>query len=193
MDPLARLFGSPARLKLLRLFLFNDDRSFSVADAAFRTKTPKDAARREVNALVTVGVVKKKAGKEGPSFTANTRFAHFGALCQFLRTSTSLDDAEILTVLKRAGGLKLVILSGIFSDVVESKIDLLVVGDRLDEKALDQSVHKLEAELGRELRFAAFTTDDFKYRVGVYDRLIRDVLDFPHRVLHDKMGFMESR
>jgi predicted nucleotidyltransferase len=193
MDPLARLFGSPARLKLLRLFLFNDDKSFSVADAAFRTKTQKDAARKEVNALVTAGVVRKKSGKAGATFTANTRFTHFGALCQFLRTSTSVGDADILAALKRGGIVKLVILSGIFTDVVESKIDVLIVGDRLDERALDQGVHKLEAELGRELRFAAFSTEDFKYRVGVYDRLIRDVLDFPHRVLHDKLGFMESR
>ena len=55
---------------------------------------------------------------------------------------------------------------------------------RIDEA----SVRKLEAELGRELRFAAFTTEDFKYRVGVYDRLVRDVLDFPNRILLDKIG-----
>jgi predicted nucleotidyltransferase len=79
-----------------------------------------------------------------------------------------------------------------FSDAVESKIDLLVVGDKLDEKVLDNSIHKLEAELGRELRFAAFTTEDFRYRVSVYDRLTRDVLDFPHRILFDKIGLQEK-
>ena len=47
--------------------------------------------------------------------------------------------------------------------------------------ALEQRIAKGEAllaELGRELRYASFTTEDFKYRVGVYDRLIRDVFDF---------------
>ncbi|HEY0010906.1 MAG TPA: hypothetical protein VGB97_03290 [Candidatus Paceibacterota bacterium] len=188
MDPLARLFGSNARLKLLRLFLFNDDQAFTLADAALRTKTPKDATRREINTLVTAGVVKKKAGKGGPTFAADSKFEHFAALCNFLSSSSGLSDAVILATLKRAGTLRLVVLSGVFSDAVESKIDLLVVGDRIDDKALEASVHKLEAELGRELRFAAFATEDFRYRVSVYDRLVRDVLDFPHQVLVDKIG-----
>lgn len=192
MDPLARLFGSAARLKLLRLFLFNDDQSFTAVEAAQRTKSPKDAARREVNALVTAGVLRKKGGKGASAFMANHKWDHYAALCQFLRTSTSMGDSDILNTLKRAGTLRLVVLSGLFSDVVESKIDLLVVGDKLDEKALDTAVHKLEAELGRELRFAAFPTEEFRYRVSVYDRLMRDVLDFPHRVIFDKIGITNN-
>ena len=49
-------------------------------------------------------------------------------------------------------------------------------------------MHALEAELGREIRYAFFTTPDFRYRLGVYDRLLRDVFDYPHRVLLDKIG-----
>lgn len=188
MDPLARLFGSHHRLKLLRLFLFNEGLAVTVAEAAFRTKTPKDAARKELNALAAAGVIRKRAGKGGTVYAANVRFPHFAALQDFLGATTSLNEANILAALRRAGTLRLVVLSGLFSGVVESKIDLLVVGDKLDEKVLDASVHKLEAELGRELRFAAFSTEDFRYRVGVYDRLIRDVLDFPHIVLADKIG-----
>ena len=46
----------------------------------------------------------------------------------------------------------------------------------------------LEAELGREIRYASFATEDFRYRTGVYDRLLRDVFDYPHRLLIDKIG-----
>jgi len=67
-----------------------------------------------------------------------------------------------------------------------------VVGDRLEERSLDTAVQKLEAELGRELRFAAFSTEEFRYRVGVYDRLIRDALDYPHKVILDKIGLKEK-
>lgn len=188
MDPLARLFGSNARLKLLRLFLFNDDQQFTAAEAAFRTKSPKDKTRSELSVLVSAGVLKKRSVKGKALYSANTRFAHYDALHTFLRATTSLGDADMLAVLRRAGTLRLVILSGLFSGAVETKIDLLVVGDRIDEKVLESAVRKLEAELGRELRYACFTTADFRYRVGVYDRLIRDVVDFPNRVLLDKIG-----
>jgi len=188
MDPLSRLFGSAARLKLLRLFLFNDDASFPLADVAFRTKTNKDLTRKEVNVLVASGVVKKKSGQGGVTFSANRKFPHYDALHQFLRATTALNDADLITPLKRAGNLRLVVLSGMFTGVIETRIDLLVVGDKLEDKPLESAVRTLEAELGRELRFAAFSTEDFRYRVGVYDRLIRDVLDYPHRTVLDKIG-----
>ena len=188
MDPLARLFGSSARLKLLRLFLFNDDTGFTVLDAAFRINVPKESVRRELKTLVMTDIVRKRTGKEGITYSANKKFAYYEPLQIFLRTTTSLDDSSITTALKKGGTLRLVVLSGLFSGALETKADILVVGDKLDDRRLEKAVHELEAELGRELRFAAFTTQDFRYRVGVYDRLVRDILDYPHRVLLDKIG-----
>ena len=78
--------------------------------------------------------------------------------------------------------------SGLFTGVLESQIDLLVVGDHLDERVLAIFARSLEAELGREVRYASFETADFRYRLGAYDRLLRDVFDYPHRLLIDKIG-----
>ena len=55
-------------------------------------------------------------------------------------------------------------------------------------RSVGSAVHMIEAEIGRELRYAAFTTEEFRYRVGVYDRLIRDAFDYPHRTILDKIG-----
>lgn len=188
MDPLAKLFGSAARVKLLRLFLFNESDFYSAAEAASRAKVGKAPARREMAALAAIGVLRKKAGKKGTLYAANPKFAHYEALRTFMRTSSGVDDASITTALKKAGTLRLVALSGLFTGVPESKIDILIVGDRVDERTLGTLVRGLEAELGRELRYASFTTEDFRYRVGVYDRLVRDVLDYPHRTILDKIG-----
>lgn len=188
MDPLARLFGSFARLKLLRLFIFNDDTAFTLADIAFRTKTPKDQVRRELTQLIAADIVRKRAGKRGAAYTANQRFPHYEPLQVFLRSTTSLNDADILATLKKAGSLRIVTMSGLFTGAIETKVDLLVVGDNLDDKKLEVAVRSLEAHLGRELAYAAFTTADFRYRVGVYDRLVRDVFDYPHRTILDKIG-----
>jgi hypothetical protein len=188
MDPLARLFSSSARLKLLRLFLFNDDSTFPVTDVAFRTNVPLDSTRKEIRVLLTAGVIRKKTGKEGVGFVANKRFAHYSELQTFLRTTTSLSDTDMITMLKKAGSLRLIALSGLFSGAIDTKADLLIVGDKLDDKQLEKSVHQMESELGRELRYAAFSTEDFRYRIGVYDRLLRDIFDYPHRTILDKIG-----
>ncbi len=188
MDSLSRLFGNPARLKLLRLFLFNDDMVFSAADIAFRTKTAKVLARKEVALLYAAGVIRKKTGKQGSGYVANKKFEHYAELQIFLRETTDVSDSDILTTLRKGGPLRVVALSGIFTGALEPKIDILVVGDRLEERPLASAVHTLEAELGRELRYASFTTEEFKYRVGVYDRLIRDVFDYPHRTILDRIS-----
>jgi len=99
-----------------------------------------------------------------------------------------LRPEHIIGTLKRAGTLRVVALSGLFTGVLETQIDLLVVGDNLDVRTLAKAVHNLEAELGREIRYAAFETADFRYRLGVYDRLLRDVFDYPHRLLVDRIG-----
>lgn len=188
MESLSRLFGSPARTKLLRLFLFNDDTVFSSADAAFRSKTAKDAARKEIAVLAAAGVIKKKTGKQGSGYSANKKNKHYEALQRFLRDTTDISDTEILARLRKCGTLRVVALTGLFTGALEPKIDVLVVGDRMEEKPLANAIHGLEAELGRELRYAAFTTEEFKYRVGVYDRLIRDVFDYPHRTILDRIS-----
>jgi len=188
MDPLARLFGSAARLKLLRLFLFNDDTTFLSADAAFRARVSKDAARKELSLLVAAGVLRKKTGKGPVGYVADRRFPHYEPLKAFLRATTDVSDAMIVSALKKAGTIRLVALSGLFTGALESKVDILVVGDRMEERPLSTAIHALEAELGRELRFACFSTEQFKYRLGVYDRLLRDVFDYPNRVIVDKLG-----
>lgn len=188
MDPLSRLFGSTARLKLLRLFLFNDDLTFLASDAAFRARLTKEVARKELAQLVAAGVVRKKTGMAPLGYMADKRFAHYDALKLFLRTTTEVSDSSIVTSFKKAGSVRLIVLSGLFTGALESKIDLLIVGDKLDERPLATAIHSLEAELGRELRYACFSPEQFKYRLGVYDRLLRDLFDYPNRVIIDRIG-----
>ena len=188
MEPLARLFGSNARLKVLRLFIFNQDVSFTLAEAAERTKLSKESARREIVDLLIVGLLRKKGTNVSTRYQVNPRFEHLTAFDTFIRDTTSVRPQSLIATLRRAGSLQLVVLSGLFTGILESKIDLLVVGDSLDERILTNAVRTLESELGREIRYAFFATADFRYRLEVYDRLLRDVFDYPHRLLIDKIG-----
>lgn len=161
---------------------------FTLAEVAQRTKLSKDSARRELNELLASGFLRKKGTQTPVRYQANPRFEHLAALDEFIRETTNVRPQSMITALRRAGTLRLVALSGLFTGILESKIDLLIVGDALDERTLAQAIHSLEAELGREIRYAFFATVDFRYRLGVYDRLLRDVFDYPHRLLIDKIG-----
>lgn len=188
MEPLAKIFGSPARLKMLRLFVFNQNASLTLAEVALRTKLSVEVVRRELTDLITAGLLRKRGVRAAARYQVNPRFENLSSLDTFIRDTTSVRPQNILAALKRAGSPRLIVLSGIFVGVLDTQIDLLIVGDRLDERVLAAAIHSLEAEFGREIRYASFATADFRYRLGVYDRLLRDVFDYPHRVLIDKIG-----
>jgi hypothetical protein len=188
MEPLAKIFGSPARLRVLRLFLFNQHTGFTSSEVASRARLTPEAVRHELSELVAARLLRKRGVRASAQYQVNSHFEHLTELDVFIRDTTSVNQKNILTALRRAGVLRLVVLSGFFAGLLEPQIDLLVVGDSLDERTLTATIRSLEAELGREIRYASFATPDFRYRLGVYDRLLRDVFDYPHRVLVDKIG-----
>ena len=188
MESLSKIFGSLARLKILRLFLFNQNSSLTIADVAKRTKISDDIVRRELAELTSTDLLRKKGIRSAAKYQVYANFEHLAELDTFIRDTTSVRPKDMLLALRKAGTLRLVALSGFFTNVIESQIDLLVVGDNIEERVLASAVRSLEAELGREIRYASFATADFRYRLGVYDRLLRDVFDYPHRLLIDKLG-----
>jgi hypothetical protein len=97
---------------------------------------------------------------------------------------------EIVPALKSAGKLSTVVLSGSFMGDESRPADLLVAADRLNERRLDKAVQGLEPVFGTEIRYAAFSIPEFRYRITVSDKLIRDTLDFPHLVLLDRSGLL---
>lgn len=192
MDTLAKLFGSVSRMKVLRLVLFNRETKFTIDSVAYRARVRKDTARSELELLARIGLLRKgKAkieGKQRVIYKTDTSFEHYDALRAFIRRTTEVKKEQLTKTFKGCGTLKLLVLSGTLTDTPEASIDVLIVGDRLQQKKIDQAIRSLEAELGQEIAYATFTTQDFTYRLGVYDRLIRDVLEYPHLVLVDKIN-----
>ncbi|HEC93962.1 MAG TPA: hypothetical protein ENI56_01140 [Candidatus Kaiserbacteria bacterium] len=188
MHTLAKLFSSASRLKLLRLFFFNENTAYTTQDIAFRTKTTTSNVRKEITVLIHARVIRRQGSGREVKYRLNKQYQYVDALAAFVRNTTVVESRDILPLLRRTGTLRLVVLTGLFSGAIEPKIDLLVVGDKLDERILSTVIHTIESDLGREIRYASFATTDFRYRSGVYDRLLRDVFDYSHRIILDKIG-----
>lgn len=190
MDVLGKLFGTAARVKLLRLFLFNPTEAFSLAESSERTRSLPTVARKEISLLERVGLLSRKKGGRGKArgtrWQASPSFTHRESLQQLL-LNRPVQPQEIVKRLRRVGSVKLVVVSGLFMGDFDGRIDLLVVGDKIHQGRLMSAIKALETELGREIRYALLRTDDFKYRLGLYDKLMRDILDFPYTVVLDRL------
>jgi DNA-binding Lrp family transcriptional regulator len=201
-DPLSILFGSTARVKLLRFFLFNPSKDFTFDDISKRARLVRRTARTEMNALERAGVIKKKQiylqleGKDkkvrAHGYAVNKDFPELQALQTFLFETAPLDDKTVLKHLRKAGPLDFVVTCGIFVRNFDQRIDVLLAMKKLSKSKVENAIRALESEIGIEIRYAAFESEDLVYRVGMYDKLTRDVFDYPNQVLVDKIGIRDE-
>jgi len=179
MEILGKILGSPARVKIMRLFLLNPNKSFKGKDVTKRSRVNPDLARRELKMLSSIGFVKKR----GQAWSFDPGFEYAPEIEGLLVNADTLDKKSIAENFRKIGRVKLLILSGIFIKNKDSRVDLLVIGDKMRRNKIEEEVKKLEAEIGMELVYATFDTKEFIYRLNMYDKLVRDILDFPHEVI----------
>ena len=186
-DGLEKLFGTPARVKLLRLFLFNPRQSFTIKDIALRARVIDREARREVNLLNAAKMIDRTTRGKGIRYGLNQKFEYTAALQNLLLNAPKRAD-DIVKRVKGVGTIKMILLSGIFMGEWEDRLDILIVGDRVKERMLRERIRGLESEIGKEIRYALLTSEDFYYRLNMNDKLVRDVLDYPHSVVLDRLN-----
>jgi hypothetical protein len=188
METLIALFGSAAKIKLIRLFLFNPGVPFLARDLALRTATKGPATLRELNLLVKADIIRKRAGAKGVVYVLNDKFPYLDPLKNLLTVASIQADESLGKRFGPAGRIKLIVAAGVFIQNWDSRVDLLVVGDDLNINKIESTIKAIEAEIGKEISYSAFETQDFQYRIGIHDRLVRDILDYPHVTLIDKLG-----
>ncbi len=204
MDILEKIFGSNAKVKIMRIFLFNPSVPYDLMSVSSRAKVTKETARKELKLLQEICLIKPRSffkdfvvkdgkrrlvkRKKVRGWILNEEFSYLIPLQNLLIHTSLLGDREIINKFSKVGRVRLLIISGIFIQERESRVDLLIVGDSLKKPAIDSVIKRIESEVGKELAYAAFETTDFQYRLGMYDKLIRDILDYPHRKVINKLG-----
>ena len=190
MDVLAKLFGSGAKVRLMRLFLLNQELlSLKTDEIARRTKTTLPTTTKELNGLAQLGLLHKGHQGKVVLWQLDKSFPFVTQLKNLLKNNLISHKRELAKRLATCGRLQALILSGIFiDDLEEGRVDILVVGNNLKRGAIDRLIKKFEAEIGKELNYAVLDSVDFKYRLNACDKFLRDIFDYPHDVVVDKIG-----
>lgn len=210
MNILEKLFGSVARVKVLRLFLLSPDKVFASKEAAVVLKVSKKSVSKEIRFLSAIGFLKRamradsKSVKKGKKikvvkikiagFRLSPTFPFILALRNLLITASPVSREKMLKFFKSRGQIKLVALGGIFSQDLaietqetDPKLDLVVVG-ALKKNKVEGFIKNLESEIGKELNWTLLTQLEFEHRMSMQDKLIRDLFDYPHEFLINKLG-----
>ena len=184
---LEQLFDSPVKVKLLKLFLRNPEISFALEEIVARAKTDVLASRRQVAKLESIKLITSRFKNKKKLYSINPDFDFYNELKTLVLKSSPASKKKILKRLKILGRINLAVLSGIFVDAENTRVDIMIVGDNIKQNKLSVFMKDLEAEVGKEIDYVVLSTEDFKYRYDMFDRFIKDVLEKPHEKLINKL------
>jgi len=201
-EPLSILFGSLARVKLLRFFLFNPSKEYTFDDMCRRARLVRRTARTEISALERAEVISKRTlwievpGKakktKAVGYGLNKKFSELQALQTFMFETAPVDSKNLLAHLRKAGPLDFIVAAGLFVRDFEQGLDVLIAAKKLFPTKIESAIRSIEAEIGIEIRYTIMTSDELLYRVGMYDKLTRDLFDYKHQILVDKIGVRDE-
>ena len=195
---LEQLFDSPIKVKLLKLFLRNPNKQFLMPDIIKKTQGGKGLVIKQVNGLESIGLLhskrinanKKKGITGGLYFGVNSNFDFYGELQSLVLKSSPTSKDKMLKRLMKIGRIRLALIGGVFLNTENSRVDLFLVGDDISRKKLITFLADMEAEVGKEIEYAAMETKEFDYRFHMFDRFVRDILEKPHEKLLNKLKFV---
>lgn len=210
---LEQIFDSPAKVRLFKLFLRNPDEYYSLSEVATKTQADRRVVKKQIDTLEKVGffrkkIVKKKSAKgatkksnakgkkkkpvsgekkPGVYFSVSPRFVFYDELRSLILKSSPASLDKFSAQIKELGRIKLAVLSGVFVNNSNSRVDLFLVGDNVNFRKLSGFLRRVEAEVGRPINYSILTTKDFSYRYGMFDRFILDILEGQHKKVINKL------
>lgn len=199
-----QLFGSKTRVKLLRLFYSNPNRSFYVREITRKIDEQINSVRRELSNLLSIGIIASDTTNNRLYYEVNKEFEFYAPLSLIFGSTEVVGDEEEAIVpsqtkkidpevaeLASLGNVDLALYTGQFTRDESSGIDMLIVGD-VNQTKLQKYMKELETKEKKDIRYVLMGTQEFDYRRQVKDRFISTVLSAKKQVLIDKKQLTEE-
>jgi hypothetical protein len=197
-----QLFGSKTRVKLLKLFYSNPNRSFFVREITRKIDEQINSVRRELANLLSIGIITSDDSNHKLYYEVNQDYLHYKSLSEIFNSNAVTSSKakktpgvaakKVDNPLKPLGNVELALYTGQFTRDEHSGIDFLVVGD-INQVQLDKFVADLEKTENKELRYTVMTMKEFNYRKQINDKFINGIFSSKVQVLVDKQNIMSPK
>lgn len=196
---LEQFFGSKTRLKLLYLFFRSPDRSYYMRELARLADTQLNAVRRELANLEAIGITIQvpadpnkfdELGTERSKYyKLNTGCLLYPELKALLLRAQVLEEQKLVEALKKkAGNIKLMLLTGVFTNQSDVPTDLLLVGD-IKPLATSKLIKEFEKIIGKPIRYTVMDEKEFNERNEIGDKFLYTLFESQHLTGVDNMHF----
>ncbi len=147
------LITSKTRLRLLIKFFLNIANKGYLNGLANEFGESTNSVRKELNNLSSAGYLEKQSENNKVVYKANSSHPLFKIIQKIVKKHLGIE--EILeTVLKLIGDVKKIMILGDYAEGIDSgHIEILIVGDKINEDYLKEITPKIEKKINRKLSF----------------------------------------
>jgi DNA-binding transcriptional regulator YhcF (GntR family) len=196
---LSKLFGSTARVKILKFFLSRVDEQFYIRQIARELSLQLNSVRRELDNLENFGILQsvnesgetqdkkakiKKTDKK--YYLVNKNFILFEEIKALFLKAHVLYEKDFAEKVLTVGKPKLMIMTGLFVNIDNAPTDLLIVG-RFNKGKLVETIRELEIEMGREFNYTVMDMKEYIYRRDITDVFLYEILENKKIVVIDEL------
>lgn len=178
---LEHLFGSKTRVRLLRLFFAEPEKMYFVRELTRILDVQINAIRRELELLQEAEIVEEVKAVdivdgETPSTKKYYRLSQsslvFPELQALLYKEKLLNENNFIEELKAKNpGIKMLVLSGHFTDDAKAPTDMLIVGD-VRESTLAKLIEQYEHDHRVSFRYTFMKEQEFLDRRHIMDKFL---------------------
>lgn len=199
MEILATLFGSLERVRIIGYCISYRNEAYDAKTVAANLDIDIATVRRELKLLASVHLIEPqkyikkivKKTKQGEKiekekvegYTLMQTFPYLESFEKMFIGGEEMSGPQLLKVFKKFGTIDLFLISGVFMQESEASVDLLIVGNNLKRKKIEEKVGEIEKFLGYELHFAVFETEEFMYRRLMHDRFVEEIFHHDHEII----------
>lgn len=183
---LALLAASPLRLKVLTNLLRSGEEEQNVASVAATLRAPREQVSKELKALARAKILLTRSVKRTLQYRANDTHPLTAPLRAFFAETTNPSDRELTAAFRGVRGLALLVASGALVNDDRGNVDLLIVSRNPENAHIERAVKRVEALAAIPIRYAVLELRDYLERRQAYDRLLRDVFEYRHKIVIER-------
>ena len=173
---LKRLFTSNTRIKLLTVFLMNQEKEYFIRELTRKLDEQINSVRRELDNLKKVGLLKARAKNRKKFYYVNKDFILLDELKGIIIKVLSSNES-LAKDIGKLGKIKLLALSGQLVGRQTESVDMLIVGEVNKEKFAKYLNTELRTK--KPIKFTIMDEEDYKYRIACKDKFITDLIKDP--------------
>ncbi len=183
---LKNLFGTPVRYLILRVFVFNPDHPYTVAELRRKLHITDTAIRAELQRLLAIQLVAEAAGDGGKTYHLMKETAIFPELRALFLKAQLLSEYDFGKKILSIGRVAYAALTGYFTNVPEAKTDIFIVGT-VNRAKLRRLVRRFQHDMDHDVRYTVLSKKEYQYRNDITDRFLYDILENRKIILVDKL------